>query len=134
MVLPTERDVAFGSESRGFFTGTAAAVVYTLSHPRYGGLEVTLQWENPFMGSSSVAASVCFASQDPFRCISTMEFLYLCLSMRFDEGSLLSFGPLKPPMRPQVTKGGPLRVTKRMSVGHNNQTIFTVEETSRAER
>eukprot|EP01050_Picozoa_sp_SAG11_P026728 SAG11_NODE_6509_length_1300_cov_1.248959_1_plen_272_part_00 len=82
MVLPVERDVAFGSESRGFFTGTAASIVYTLSHPRYGGLEVTLQWENPFMGSSAVSAS--------------------------------------------VTKGGPLRVTKKMSVGHNNQAIFTV--------
>eukprot|EP01052_Picozoa_sp_SAG31_P008229 SAG31_NODE_411_length_15982_cov_7.055027_1_plen_4456_part_00 len=87
MVLPTERDVAFGSESRGFFTGTAAAVVYALSHPHYGGLEVSLLWENPFIGSSSVAAS--------------------------------------------VTKGGPLRVTKRMSVGHNNQAIFSIEESSR---
>jgi hypothetical protein len=35
-----------------------ATVVYGLAHPRYGALEVSLRWDNPFMGSCSVAASV----------------------------------------------------------------------------
>ena len=55
-MLPNERDAPFGSESSGFLQGTQGTVVYGLQHPRYGNLNVTLKWDNPFIGSNSIDA------------------------------------------------------------------------------
>lgn len=48
-----DQNVQWGSESDGFMTGTEGYVTYILG----SGGEVTLKWDNPYLGANSYSSS-----------------------------------------------------------------------------